>query len=92
VKYAWSIRKSLYRQIQSNLNSLGVRPATASTDDLVFGASFPKPPTVIIKAVQGDGVVQNESFFDPTNEAQLKANFATREGRYTINHWQGIAL
>lgn len=92
IKYGWSIRKSLYRKIQSNLTSLGVRPALASDDDIVYGASFPKPPKVIIKSVQGDQVLAVETFYDPTNEAQLKANFAVKDGKFTINHWQSIAL
>ena len=91
IKYGWSIRKSLYRKIQSSLNALGVKPALP-TDNLVFGASFPKPPIVKIKITQGAEVVTAMSYFDPSNKGSLAANFSYKEGKYNTTHWGEIAL
>lgn len=91
LKYGWSIRKTLFRKLQSNLASLGVKRATAS-DNLVFGASFPKPPQVVMKAVSGSEIITNSTFYDPSNESSLSANFKTKAGKTTTSDWAEIAL
>jgi len=90
IKYAWNIRKELYNKIKGSLSSLGVRVATQS-DDLVFGASFPKPPRVIINTVQGVDVLSASSFYDPSNEASLAANFSTKKGKFDAKAWAAAA-
>jgi hypothetical protein len=90
IKYAWNIRKTLYAKIKGSLESLGVKVAK-SNDDLVFGATFPKPPQVQIHTVQGVKTLTTSSFYDPSNEASLSANFSTKKGRYTAAQWASVA-
>lgn len=90
IKYAWNIRKTLYNKIKGSLTALGVKVAT--TDDaLVFGATFPKPPSVTITTPQGAELVSASSFYDPSNESSLSANFSTKKGRHTQAQWGSVA-
>lgn len=91
VKYGWSMRKTLFRKLQSNLASLGVKRATAA-DNLVFGASFPKPPSVVMKAVAGSEIITNSTFYDPSKESSLSATLQTKAGKFTTSDWAEVAL
>ena len=90
VKYGWNIRDTLLAKLTSSLTALGVKVATPS-DAIVFGASFPKPPTVtVFKEIEGV-TVSTTTFYDPSNEAALSANYETKAGRHTAIDWTSIA-
>ena len=91
IKYGWNIRDTLYNKGKSSWDALGLKAATQN-DHVVFGASFPKPPVVKLFVSQGDEEVSLSTFFDPSNESSLSANFETTSGRYTSAHWAAIAL
>jgi hypothetical protein len=91
VKYAWNIRDVLLAKIKPSLDALGVKIATPETD-CVFGAAFPKPPTVKIFTAQGDEEITASTFYDPSNDSALTANYETTAGRYTLDHWASVAL
>jgi hypothetical protein len=90
IKYGWNIRKSLFQKIKGSLTALGVQVATPQ-DDIVFGASFPKPPKVTISVPQGADILTSSSFYDPSREESLSANFATTKGRHDSKAWTAIA-
>jgi hypothetical protein len=90
VKYAWNIKDTLLAKLKPSLDALGVKVAAVDTD-CVFGASFPKPPTVKIFTSQGTDEISASTFFDPSNLSALTVNFETTSGRYTLDHWATIA-
>jgi hypothetical protein len=65
VKYAWSLPNDTATAI-GNLQSLGIRQATAADTDLVFGASDPKPPQAYRTIGTGTDVDTISTFYDPT--------------------------
>ncbi len=90
VKYGWNIRDTQLAKAQPSLQALGIKVATKS-DDIVFGASFPKPPQVKIFFPQGDEELSLSTFFDPSNESSLSANYETTSGKYTLDQWATVA-
>lgn len=91
VKYAWNIKDTLLAKAKPSLDALGIKVATQS-DACVFGASFPKPPTVKFFNNQGAEEVSMETFYDPSNDSSLSVNFETTSGRYTLEDWATVAL
>lgn len=78
VKYAW------YSPIGQNaptLGTIGVRDATGSDNDLIFGSEFPKPPRY--KKLLTDGS-SFSSFVDPTNVDAAVSDgwFPSDDGNY----------
>lgn len=65
IKYAWSMPKRLYNQIQSDLPALGINVATAADADLVFGASSPKPPRAYQVNTGASGTDILSTYVDP---------------------------
>ncbi len=90
VKYGWNIRDTLLAKLKSSLEALGVKTALPS-DAIVFGASFPKPPTVTVFTEVGGETVSTTTFYDPSNEATLSANYETKAGRHTALDWTSMA-
>lgn len=68
IKYAWQMPLP---PSGVDLTALGVKDATANDNDLVFGASFPKPPRVskLIQTTDGGGLFS--SFCDPSKLSSL---------------------
>lgn len=87
VKYAWGMHKTQLAKLGTNFDSLGIKKAIGTEEDLVFGASFPKPPRVRSLATVGKGAtatsVSSTTFYDPSNEAQLGGKFALYAGQHT---------
>jgi hypothetical protein len=85
VKYAWAMRKSQKAKLGANFGVLGIKEVTGTEQDLVFGASFPKPPRAGSITVSGKGAtattLRSFTYFDPSNEASLPAEFAKPKGR-----------
>lgn len=90
VKYGWNIRDVNLNKARASLDALGIKVASRS-DDIVFGAAFPKPPEVTFFVQQGDEEITMSTFYDPSNDAQLASNYETTSGRYTLEHWATIA-
>jgi hypothetical protein len=80
VKYAWSLPNDTAAAIGS-LQALGIRLATNSDTDLVFGATSPKPPQVF--KVVGNDVIS--TYCDPS--VTLPAGWST--GAEKIDPLQG---
>lgn len=91
IKYAWAMRKTQKAKLGTNLELLGIKVATGAELDLVFGASFPKPPRVTSIATQGKGdkavSISSNTFYDPSNDTKVKAAFGTSEGQYLQADW-----
>lgn len=87
IKYAWGMKKSQKVKLGANFGALGIKEAVGTEEDLVFGASFPKPPRVRSLTTSGKGAtatsVSSSTFYDPSNEAQLAGKFALYAGQYT---------
>ena len=66
IKYAWHMPLRLYNRIQADLPALGISVGTPSDTDLVFGASFPKPPRANKVELGTDGEDSLSTFVDPT--------------------------
>lgn len=83
VKYAWGMRKAQKAKLGANFGVLGIKEATGQEQDLVFGASFPKPPRAKSITTSKSGSVSSETFYDPSNDAQVVGKFSTSSGQYT---------
>lgn len=66
IKYAWNMPRRLYNRIQGDIGGLGVRVATNDDTDLVFGASYPKPPRAYQISGVGDDTDVLSTFVDPS--------------------------
>ncbi|MEP0868877.1 hypothetical protein NDA01_03575 [Trichocoleus desertorum AS-A10] len=67
VNYAWNLPKSTQSKIRTFLAALGIKIATTNDKDLVFGASYPKPPKAGIILPSGQGGIDTIStFVDPS--------------------------
>lgn len=91
VKYAWGMRKTQQAKLGANFGALGIKPTTGLEDDLVFGASFPKPPQARSLTVKGGVTLSSSTFYDPSNEAQVKAKFSDSPGAFTQADWGEFA-
>lgn len=88
IKYAWGMRKTTKAKLGVNFGALGIKEATGQEDDLVFGASFPKPPEALSVVTSKSGTKSFGSFYDPSNETQVKSKFQTpSEGQYKASDW-----
>ena len=91
VKYAWGMRKTQKAKLAANFGALGIQESTGLEDDLVFGASFPKPPKAKSLTFSGDTTISSSIFYDPTNEVQVKALFSDSPGSFTQADWGELA-
>jgi hypothetical protein len=93
VKYAWAMRKRQLALLADNLSALGIKKATGNENDLVFGASFPKPPRIKSVTTSGtgsDAVAQSSNtFYDPTQK-KIPDEFATYAGLMTAADWATV--
>jgi hypothetical protein len=84
VKYGWGIPKRRWANIKGSAEALGVKLITAEDDDVVFGASFPKPPRVSGRVSTGTDKnatsVKFSTFYDPSKTPA--DGFAIRAGLY----------
>lgn len=80
VKYAWNQPTQTHTAIAGEAAALGVVDATRAMDDLVFGASFPKPPRARKLITVGEGANQREesysTFIDPDAADSVPAGWA----------------
>ena len=92
VKYAWGMKKTQKAKLGANLAALGIREVTGTEQDLVFGASFPKPPRVQSLTLSGKGAtatsVSSNTFYDPSNS--IPDTFRTYSGLVTAADWATI--
>lgn len=91
VKYAWAIPKKSWAKLKNSAKALGIKEAQASDNDLVFGATFPKPPKATVTTTSADGVTKNTSFVDPSNLGSLPTGTNVSGGRYLALDWASIA-
>ncbi|OIP78082.1 MAG: hypothetical protein AUK48_02380 [Oscillatoriales cyanobacterium CG2_30_44_21] len=87
VKYAWGMRKAQKAKLGANFGALGIKEANGTEQDLVFGASFPKPPRAESIVTGKDSSVSSTTFYDPTNQSQVAGKFRTKDGQYTAAAW-----
>jgi hypothetical protein len=87
IKYAWGMRKAQKAKLGANLAAMGIREATGAEQDLVFGASFPKPPRATSVVTSKNGSVSSTSFIDPSNLEQLASKFSIQDGQFTAAAW-----
>lgn len=77
IKYAWRIRDDLLTRLGADAAALGISVAGNAEEDLVFGASFPKPPRAS-KVVTGVGGFDTLStFIDPTRLDNLPEGWSS---------------
>ena len=90
VKYAWGMKKTQLAKLGTNLKALGIKKVTGTEQDLVFGASFPKPPRAKSVTTQGDNSISSETFYDPSNDNSLPAEFSRYSGLFTAADWATV--
>ncbi|WP_103666409.1 hypothetical protein [Pseudanabaena sp. BC1403] len=92
VKYAWGMKKSQKAKLGANFATLGIKEVTGTEQDLVFGASFPKPPRVQSLTLSGKGAsatsVSSNTFYDPSNT--IPDTFRTYAGLITAADWATV--
>lgn len=92
VKYAWGMKKTQKAKLGANLATLGIKEVTGTEQDLVFGASFPKPPRVQSLTLSGKGAsatsVLSNTFYDPSSS--IPDTFRTYSGLVTAADWATI--
>lgn len=77
-KIAWKMPMYLYSNISADLAELGILEATASEEDLVFGARYPKLPVVAkISAASGSVGSRFSTACDPAAIDALPEGWAT---------------
>lgn len=85
LKYGWGMRKVTFERIKGSLAALGIKRVTPADNDVIFGASFPKPPKAVGGTVSGTAKNQTtnriNTFSDP--DVELPAGFLSSGGRYT---------
>ncbi len=91
VKYAWAMTNRQLTKIKPNLKALGIIEVVGTEQDLVFGASFPKPPRVrsVASVGKGDNATSaiSTTFYDPST-SKIPSDFAiTSSGQYTSADW-----
>lgn len=84
IKYAWNMPNDTYQAIAGDRTGLGIQDAQPSDTDLVWGASFPKPP-VVGKLVIGGGTdtTRYSTFADDTVLDNLPAGWSKIKDGYT---------
>lgn len=88
VKYAWHLPNFLFDQADftAAMTALGITLATNADRDLVFGASYPKPPKVRFTAVVGDEVNSFSTFIAPLKIDSLPDGWSISDsGNYPIS-------
>jgi hypothetical protein len=90
IKYGWSIRKVIWAKISGSAKTYGIVEAKP-TDNLVFGASFPKPPRVIATVVTGEETSKHGTFYDPSKKDSLPTGIVPKPGSYTQSDWADVA-
>jgi hypothetical protein len=90
VKYAWAVPKKTWLKLQPNAVALGIREVLGTEQDLVFGASFPKPPRVKANTFQGDMSLSTSTFYDNTNDGSLPSEFIRYKGQFTSADWSNF--
>lgn len=84
IKYAWNSPKKPTAITDENLTALGVTKAGASDEDLIFGASMPKPARYRKELTGGTGEGTNNFsiFVEPTKEDDaITAGFVKMKSR-----------
>jgi hypothetical protein len=66
IKYAWN-RPNFVGAAPASYSQLGVQEATATDTDLIFGATYPKPPRYAFEQEIGGEINVISSFVDPSN-------------------------
>ena len=64
-KYAWQIPVDTFARIGGDAAAMGIEIADANDNDLVFGASHPKPPRAALTVFGNDGTDTFSTFIDP---------------------------
>lgn len=85
IKYAWQSPKAVSgKPIDYSL--LGVKEAASGADDLIFGATFPKPARATTTDEDGSKL---SSYCDPTQEAALRAeNWTVVKANYDEDNFK----
>lgn len=83
IKYAWRMRTEQHAKLQPFSANIGFKDASANDIDLVYGASYPKPPTIGIVISGTDGTDSLSTFCDPVKVNDLKEGwFLIDPGNY----------
>ncbi|MGB3492806.1 MAG: hypothetical protein WBA57_08760 [Elainellaceae cyanobacterium] len=75
IKYAWQIPNDTFTQLGGDAAALGVEEPDAGDNDLVFGASYPKPPRAAQTIFGDDGTDTYSTFIDPAAVDNLPAGW-----------------
>lgn len=73
IKYAWNMPNHTANRVGADLAGLGIQQATGNDRDLVWGASYPKPPRAIAQ-VGNDRI---STFVDPSRIDSLPDGWAS---------------
>lgn len=80
IKYAWRMPKTTYTKVGGDRAVLGIEDATSNDTDLVWGASYPKPPKASKVEVGADGTNVISTFVDTSAVDSLPDGWSTSSG------------
>jgi hypothetical protein len=66
IKYGWVMPNSTAQRMGGSLAQLGIREGRSTDKDIVFGASYPKPPQASRSVASSGGTSTLTTFYDPT--------------------------
>lgn len=84
IKYAWNMPDETYTAIAGDAAGLGIQAATSADTDLVWGASFPKPPKVAKLVITGDDTTNYSTFCDSSRVDSLPDDWRKVKDGYII--------
>ncbi|CAN1211903.1 hypothetical protein TUMEXPCC7403_16985 [Tumidithrix helvetica PCC 7403] len=92
IRYAWAISKRRWAKVQTIANAMGIKRATGTETNLVFGATFPKPPIakVFIASAENGGFGSKVGVFYDPESAILPEGTPHGGGKYSQAHWAKI--
>lgn len=66
IKYGWVMPNTTAQRMGGSISQLGIKEAMSTDKDVVFGASYPKPPTASRSVASSGGASTLTTFYDPS--------------------------
>lgn len=80
VRYAWRMPQTTFANVSGVLSDLGITECTGAEVNLVWGASYPKPPKASTTITGAGGVNTISTFIDPASLSGLPDGWSTSSG------------
>lgn len=84
VKYAWQLNETTATRIGGDAAALGLQVPTQNDRDLVFGASYPKPPRAVRVSDTGGSQDTVSTYVDPSRTDSLPAGWRIQGREFVL--------